>query len=105
MTEDKVQEFPTDVVVSESVKSAVVSAYARLHELGQASVEEGYKGGIPFDSLLGIELASAVEGDLGIKIPEGHLMKTAVFRSLATFAAMVQVCVNEGLAPQGTTPT
>ena len=97
------QEFPTTGPVSEAVKSAVVSAYARLHEVDHVLVEEGYAGGIPFDSLLGIELASALEGDLGIRIPEGHLMKTAVFRSLATFAAMVQVCVNEASTPRGTT--
>jgi hypothetical protein len=59
-------------------------------------VEAGFSGGIPFDSILGVEMAANLEIALGVPIPEESLMRSSVYKSLASFAAMVQVCVDAG---------
>jgi acyl carrier protein len=60
-----------------------------------AVVEAGFSGGIPFDSILGVEMAANLEIALGIPIPEESLMRSSVYESLASFAAMVQTCVEQ----------
>jgi|ERR1700674_4753001 len=89
------KDFPTAITVSEPVAEAIVTTYARLHGMDEVAVRECFHGGVPFDSILGIELASAVEETLLISIAEKHLMNTEIYQSLAAFAVMVQKCVNE----------
>jgi hypothetical protein len=101
---DEPQDLPTSIEVGERVVDAVVGAYARLHSMDEVRVRECLAGGVPFDSILGVELASAIEDVLVIKIPEKLLMNTKVYLSLAAFATMVQQCVSQGEASAQSSP-
>ena len=58
-------------------------------------VEECFEGGLALDSILGVELACSMELKLQIRIPEKLLLNTKLYASLATFATVVQQCLNE----------
>jgi acyl carrier protein len=102
MTDDR-QDLPTSSDLHEAVVEAVIATYARLHSMDEVKVRECLAGGVPFDSILGVELASAIEDVLAIKISEKSLMNTKVYQSLAAFAAMVQVCVSQSDAAKSST--
>lgn len=88
------QENPTILAVSDEVRQAVLDCYCQLHHAELETVEHCFTGGIEFDSILGVELAPHVEAALQITIPDKSLMDSKVFASLATFAAMVQECID-----------
>jgi len=85
------KEFPTPEAASGPVAEAIISTYARLHGMDEVAVRDCYHGGVPFDSILGIELASAVEEALLIAIPEKRLMNTQIYQSLATFLSLIHI--------------
>ena len=87
-------ENPTDPRASDEVRQAVLECYCRLNQADPKVVETCFGGGIEFDSILGVELTPHIEAALNIKIPESSLMHSKVFKSLATFALMVQQCVD-----------
>jgi hypothetical protein len=87
-------ENPTAPKLSDEVRKAIVECYCRLQHMDLVVVEEGFNGGIPFDSILGVEMAANLEIALGVGIPEDRLMRTSIYSSLASFAAVVQACVD-----------
>jgi acyl carrier protein len=87
-------ENPTVATVSDEVKRAVLDRYAQLQHVDVSLAEAGFAGGIPFDSILGVEMAASLEVTLGVAIPEERLTRTSIYASLASFAAMVQTCVD-----------
>jgi hypothetical protein len=87
-------ENPTAALPSEQLRKAIVECYCRLQHVEVVIVEAGFSGGIPFDSILGVEMAANLEITLGVAIPEERLMRTSVYSSLASFAVMVQACVD-----------
>jgi acyl carrier protein len=92
-------ENPAVSAVSDAVRKLVVDLYCELEHADPAVAEAGFGGGIPFDSILGVEMAAQIEIKLSIPIPEEELMHSSVYKSLATFAALVQACAdtaNEG---------
>jgi len=88
-------ENPTAAPLSDKVRKAVVECYCKLQHLDAVVVEAGFNGGLPFDSILGVEMAANLEIALAVAIPEQSLMRTSVYSSLASFAAMVQACVEK----------
>lgn len=93
-------ENPTVPVLSGEVRKAIIECYCTFQHLDLVAVEEGFDGGIPFDSILGVEMAANLEIALGVTIPEELLMRTSVYSSLASFASVIQACVD---ATQGST--
>jgi acyl carrier protein len=92
-------ENPAVAAVSDAVRKLVVDLYCELEHADPQVVEAGFGGGIPFDSILGVEMAAQIEIKLSIPIPEEALMNSSVYKSLAAFAALVQACsdtANEG---------
>lgn len=79
---------------SEEVHKAILDCYCQLLHAEVEVVEAGFNGGIPFDSILGVEMAAQLEITLDVAIPEERLMRTSVYSSLASFAAIVQACVD-----------
>jgi acyl carrier protein len=78
--------------VSAKIKEAVVLAYAELNSVPREQVSAGFDGGLEFDSLLGVELACALEERLGIDVPETKLTKSSVYKSLSAFSTVIQEC-------------
>ena len=89
---------PTAAEPTEEVRKAIIDCYCRLQHAELATVEAGFGGGIPFDSILGDEMAANLEITLGVPIPAERLMRTSVYASLASYAAMVQACVDTAQA-------
>jgi len=85
---------PTETVPSDRVREAVLGCYCQLQHAERTVVEGGFHGGIPFDSILGVEMAANLEITLGVTIPEERLMRTSVYASLAAFAIAIQGCVD-----------
>src|SRR2546430_13248641 len=69
---------------------AIVKLYSHLTSVSEEQVRSGFEGGLPFDSILGVEMASHLENQLGVRIPEASLMRTSVYESLGTFAMAIQ---------------
>lgn len=89
-------ENPAGPQLTDAVRKAVVDCYCELEHADVAAVEAAFNGGVPFDSVLGVEMAAQLELTLAVTIPEESLMRTSVYKSLATFASVVQACVNAG---------
>ena len=77
------------------VREAMIAAYAEINDVDVPVVAAGYEGGLPFDSLLGVELACAMEAHFEIEIPEERLMSPRLYRSLSAFATVVQKALDE----------
>lgn len=87
---------PATSSLSDAVRKAVVDCYSELEHVDVAVVEAGFDGGVPFDSILGVEMAAQLEITLAVLIPEESLMRTSVYKSLSSFARVVQACVDAG---------
>ncbi len=93
-------ENPAAPQLSDAVRKAVVDCYCELEHADLAAVDAGFNGGVPFDSVLGVEMAAQLEITLAVVIPEESLMRTSVYKSLAAFASVVQACVDAGEEPK-----
>lgn len=83
---------PAAKAPSDEIKEAVILGYAELNNIPKDQVIAGFEGGLEFDSLLGVELACALEERLGIEIPESKLTKSSIYKSLSAFSTVVQAC-------------
>ena len=81
--------------ISAEVRDAVIAAYAEHNRLTPDQVAAGFTGGLEFDSLLGVEMACSLEERLGVSIPEEKLAKASMYKSLDSFAAGIQSCVED----------
>lgn len=74
----------------DAVREALIEAYAEISGIARPVVTDGYHGGLEFDSILGVELACAMEARFGIVIPEERLTNPRLYESLGSFSTVVQ---------------
>jgi acyl carrier protein len=84
-----VQAFPTHLADDDAVRRALIECYAEISGIPRQAVADGYEGGIEFDSILGVELACAMEARFGIVIPEERLTNPTLYKSLGGFSTVV----------------
>ncbi len=81
--------------INEEVRAALIEAYSELNKVDRATVASGFDGGLPLDSILGVELACAMDKLFNIRIPERRLLNTRLYQSLRAFAPVVETCLSE----------
>jgi acyl carrier protein len=76
----------------DEVEQSVAALLARLNAIDESTVRDNLAGSgspMPFDSILGVELAAGLEAELGIVIPQRVLQRTQTYKSLRAFTDAV----------------